>query len=201
VAEARKRWKAGQASLDPRKLVFVDETGTNTKMVKAYGRCPQSALIGRSRSDTGRPPLHRRPPMRWHHRALGAGWADEPRGLPRLHRQGARPTLSEGDIVVMDNLPATRATRSGPHRATGARLLLLPPYSPDLNPSSWHSQSSRLSCERQQSEPSAPFGTASASSSTPSPKRNAQLFPSRRLCVNLTAECSRPSPTAPSDLS
>ncbi len=38
-AQARERWKASQASLDPTKLVFVDETGANTKMVRAYGRC------------------------------------------------------------------------------------------------------------------------------------------------------------------
>ena len=36
---ARERWKASQASLDPTKLVFVDETGANTKMVRVYGRC------------------------------------------------------------------------------------------------------------------------------------------------------------------
>jgi transposase len=45
------------------------------------------------------------------------------------------PTLMPGDIVVMDNLsshkkPAVRAAI----RARGARLLFLPPYSPDLNP-------------------------------------------------------------------
>ena len=45
------------------------------------------------------------------------------------------PTLSPGDIVIMDNLsshkrPAVRAAI----RSVGARLLFLPPYSPDLNP-------------------------------------------------------------------
>jgi len=45
------------------------------------------------------------------------------------------PTLAPGDIVVLDNLsshkrPAVRAAI----RAAGARLLFLPPYSPDLNP-------------------------------------------------------------------
>jgi len=39
VAEARECWKASQASLDPTKLVFVDETGANTKMARVYGRC------------------------------------------------------------------------------------------------------------------------------------------------------------------
>ncbi len=45
------------------------------------------------------------------------------------------PTLAPGDIVIMDNLgshkgkPVRRALR-----AAGAKLLFLPPYSPDLNP-------------------------------------------------------------------
>jgi transposase len=45
------------------------------------------------------------------------------------------PTLAPGDIVIMDNLgshkgpPVRRAIR-----AAGAKLLFLPPYSPDLNP-------------------------------------------------------------------
>ena len=45
------------------------------------------------------------------------------------------PTLSPGDIVVMDNLSAHRsaAVRDAICRA-GAELRFLPPYSPDLNP-------------------------------------------------------------------
>lgn len=45
------------------------------------------------------------------------------------------PTLQPGDIVIMDNLQPhkTEATVSAIER-TGARVLFLPPYSPDLNP-------------------------------------------------------------------
>ena len=45
------------------------------------------------------------------------------------------PTLSPGDIVVMDNLPAHKnvAIRNA-IEAVGAHLIYLPPYSPDLNP-------------------------------------------------------------------
>src|SRR5262249_2167210 len=45
------------------------------------------------------------------------------------------PTLMPGDIVIMDNLPAHKA--AGVREAiasAGARLLFLPPYSPDFNP-------------------------------------------------------------------
>jgi transposase len=45
------------------------------------------------------------------------------------------PTLSPGDVVVMDNLPPHRppAIRAA-IEAVGATLLYLPPYSPDFNP-------------------------------------------------------------------
>jgi transposase len=45
------------------------------------------------------------------------------------------PTLSPGDIVIMDNLPAHKAAGvRDAMEAAGASLLYLPPYSPDFNP-------------------------------------------------------------------
>jgi len=45
------------------------------------------------------------------------------------------PTLSNGEIVVMDNLASHKvAGVREAIEAKGARLLYLPPYSPDLNP-------------------------------------------------------------------
>ena len=45
------------------------------------------------------------------------------------------PSLSPGNIVIMDNLSSYKgvAVRKA-IRATGARLLFMPPHSPDLNP-------------------------------------------------------------------
>lgn len=45
------------------------------------------------------------------------------------------PTLAPGDVVIMDNLGSHKgaAVRQA-IRSAGARLLFLPPYSPDLNP-------------------------------------------------------------------
>jgi transposase len=49
-------------------------------------------------------------------------------------KQVLAPTLSPGDIVILDNLPAhkTMAAREAIEDA-GARMLCLPPYSPDFN--------------------------------------------------------------------
>jgi len=45
------------------------------------------------------------------------------------------PTLSAGDIVILDNLPAHKGSAAREAiEAVGARLLFLPPYSPDFNP-------------------------------------------------------------------
>jgi len=45
------------------------------------------------------------------------------------------PTLTSGDIVALDNLPAHKiAAVRATIEAKGAQLFLLPPYSPDMNP-------------------------------------------------------------------
>jgi transposase len=137
VAEARERWKAGQASLDPTKLVFVDETGTNTKMVRLYGRAPKGQRVVGSQ-----------PWGHWKTTTFVAGLRLGEISAPfvldgPMNREAFEayveyvlaPTLSEGDIVVMDNLPAHKGDKVRELiEAKDAQLLLLPPYSPDLNP-------------------------------------------------------------------
>jgi transposase len=45
------------------------------------------------------------------------------------------PKLEPGDVVILDNLPGHKGEEVAELiRARGARLLFLPPYSPDLNP-------------------------------------------------------------------
>ena len=49
-------------------------------------------------------------------------------------QQAPAPTLKPGDVVIMDNLAAHKsAPVKDAIEAVGARLLFLPPYSPDLN--------------------------------------------------------------------
>ena len=137
MAEAPERWKAGQAGLDPTKLVFIDETGTNTKMVRAYGRCRKGQrLIGRQ------------PFGHWKTTTFTAGLRCDGITAPwvldgPMNRDAflvyidkvLGPTLRKDDVVVMDNLPAHKGeTVKALVEARGARLLFLPPYSPDLNP-------------------------------------------------------------------
>jgi len=108
VAEARQFWKADQADLDRQKLVFVDETGANTKMVRAYGRAPRGQRL-----------LGKQPFGHWKTTTFTAGLRCDGITAPwvldgPMNRDAFLvyldkvlcPTLQEGDMVVMDNLPA-----------------------------------------------------------------------------------------------
>ena len=86
------------------------------------------------------------------------------------------PTLSEGDVVVMDNLPAHKAAgvRDAIETA-GASLLYLPPYSPDFNPIENAFAKTQGAVARQGRENHHSLcGTPSARSSTSSPQPNVQ---------------------------
>ncbi len=96
------------------------------------------------------------------------------------------PTLSPGEIVTMDNLPAHRvAGVREAIEATGAELRLLPPYSRISIRSSNPSQNSKPICERPVSAQSLPFGIGSEPSFSPSPRRVQQLLQARRIQIKL----------------
>lgn len=137
VALARQLWTANQAGLDFKRLVFVDETGTTTRMVRTHGWGRKGQrLIGQA------------PHGHWMTQTFVAGLAHDgilaPVLLPcpmngDLFRQWLEealiPEMQEGSIVVLDNLAAHKV--AGVRQcleAAGMGLLYLPPYSPDLNP-------------------------------------------------------------------
>jgi hypothetical protein len=45
VARRRARWKRLQSSLDPARLVFIDETWAKTNMTRTYGRAPRGQRL------------------------------------------------------------------------------------------------------------------------------------------------------------
>jgi transposase len=137
VARRRARWKLYQRRLDPRHLVFIDETWTKTNMAPLRGwgvrgqRLPARVPHGHWKTMTFLAALR-------HDRIDAPCVFDGPingESFQRYVEQFLAPTLKPGDIVVMDNLGSHKgnAIRAA-IRNQGARLLFLPPYSPDLNP-------------------------------------------------------------------
>jgi hypothetical protein len=94
------------------------------------------------------------------------------------------PTLSPGDVLVLDNLSSHKvASVRDAIEARGATLLYLPPDSPDLDPIELAFSNSKASCATPPSAPSKRCGRPSADCSTGSPNRMQQLHPTLRLCT------------------
>ena len=93
------------------------------------------------------------------------------------------PTLKPGDIVIMDNLASHKgaAIRNALQEA-GASLWFLPPYSPDLNPSSRPSPRSSTGCDWPRPETTRTLGATSDSPRHDHTPRMRQLLPKRRIC-------------------
>jgi transposase len=126
-----------QLTLDPKKLVFIDETAATTKMTRLYGRAPQGERL-----------VDKVPHGHWktttficglRHDGVTApfvldGPMDGPHFLAYVE-QILAPTLKKGQIVFMDNVSTHKvAGVEEAIEARGARVAFLPAYSPDLNP-------------------------------------------------------------------
>ncbi len=125
------------ATLDLHRVKFIDESGINLAMTRLYGRAPRGERV------LGSAPQNYGPNVT----LLGALSCTGLEAVMTI--EGATdsdvfrayvcevlcPTLRKGDIVIADNLSAHKAAGvQEAIAATGARLLYLPPYSPDLNP-------------------------------------------------------------------
>jgi transposase len=126
-----------QGLIDPGRLVFIDETWTKTNMAPLRGWAPCGQRL------KAKVPHRHWKTMTFlaalRHDRVEAPWViDGPINGERFRLYVEKvlvPTLRPGDIVVMDNLGSHRskAVRAA-IRAAGAKLFLLPKYSPDLNP-------------------------------------------------------------------
>jgi putative transposase len=137
VKRHRIRWRKHQQRVDPSRLVFIDETWTKTNMTRLYGWAKRGSRL-----------VDKVPHGHWKTSTFLAALRCDRVEAPCLFDgpiNGERflayvkefliPTLKPNDIVVADNLGSHkgRAARTA-IRAAGARLMFLPKYSPDLNP-------------------------------------------------------------------
>lgn len=176
VAAACAAWREGQPTLNPARLVFIDETGASTNMARRYGRClkgqrlvmsvphghwKMTTFVARLRHDRIDAPCVIEGPMNGE--------------LFRAYvEQFFAPTLAPGDIVVMGNLPAHKVKGVAEAiAARGAECATSRPTVPISTRSSRCSPSSRRCFERPPPDPSTSSGTPSASCSMPSQPPNA----------------------------
>ena len=137
VQQKRRWWDILISGQSVDRLVFLDETGASTKMIRRYGwgrRCERvisdvphghwktTTFVGALRTSGMTAPM------------VIDGAMNGELFLAYVQQQ-LIPTLRSGDIVVMDNLSShKRAGVKNAIESAGATLLYLPPYSPDLNP-------------------------------------------------------------------
>lgn len=133
----REEWKNKMKELNSKNLVFIDESGVQNNMTRRYGR-----IVGGTRLRESAP---------------GGTWDTTTMissirfngSIAAMTIEGATdaisfkayivnilcPTIDRNDIIIMDNLSSHKASEIREAiEATGARLLFLPPYSPDFNP-------------------------------------------------------------------
>jgi transposase len=136
VQEQRQEFCAKLAGVDPRRLVFVDESGANTAMTRTHGRAPVGQRV------------YTNTPGRWESITMTCGLRLSGVTAPLAFRGATNtdifetyvqevlvPELKPGDVVIWDNLKPHKSEEAiEAIEAAGARVEPLPPWSPDLTP-------------------------------------------------------------------
>jgi transposase len=136
VQKKRRSFRRKVNQIEPKCLIFVDETGVTTAMTPTYARSPRGErAVGSA-------------PASWESvtviAALGLDGVRAPLAFPGATDTAAFqtyieqvlvPALHAGDVVVLDNLkPHLAAGVAAAIESAGASVLPLPPYSPDYTP-------------------------------------------------------------------
>jgi transposase len=135
--ETRAAWRAHLKQLDARQLVIIDECGSNIALTPLYARAPKGTRAYGSV-----------PRNRGKNTTLIAalGWTGMGESIiiegsttaaafELYIEEILAPSLTEGQIVIMDNLTAHKGKKVEQLiEARGCQLLFLPGYSPDLSP-------------------------------------------------------------------
>jgi transposase len=137
VKEARDAWFERFADVRVNQLLFLDEFGATTTMQRTHGRAAPGERV-----------VTKVPHGHWKIISTIAALsvdgivasgsfdgATDTELFLTFVREALLPTLRPGQVVVMDNLPAHQSMQIDRLvESTGARVLRLPPYSPDYNP-------------------------------------------------------------------
>jgi transposase len=137
IQELRRRFIAFVKTLDPRRLVFLDEAGSHIGMTREYARAPQGERVGgnvpRNRGDVTT--MIGALDVRGVRAMMTVEGGTDAEVFEAFLEKVLVRRLRPGDVVVLDNLGAHKTVNARRIiEAAGARLVYLPPYSPDLNP-------------------------------------------------------------------
>lgn len=141
VAAKRSAWRRkqrrGRRGFVPERLVFVDETGAKTDMAARYGwgfrseRAVEAVPHGRWKTTT----LIHAIDVCGTRAAMITDGPTNAAVFETFVEWLLAPKLQPGDVVILDNLGSHKSAKAvAGIEAAGARVLYLPPYSPDLNP-------------------------------------------------------------------
>jgi transposase len=137
VKAARDAWFAQFADVRVDQLMFVDEFGASTNLQRTHGRAPRGERV-----------VAQVPHGHWKVLSTIAAMtvggivasgsfdgATDTELFVTFVREALVKVLVPGQVVVMDNLPAHKSPEVDRLiESVGARVLRLPPYSPDFNP-------------------------------------------------------------------
>jgi transposase len=133
----RARWRQTRRHLDPKQLIFVDESGLNLALTRLYARAPRGVrAVGSVPQNYGQSlTVLAALDCRGIRAAMIVPGATDREVFVRFLQQVLGPQLPPGAAVVLDNLTAHKgvAVQQAIQKA-GAQLYYLPPYSPDYNP-------------------------------------------------------------------
>ncbi len=137
IIQSRAEWAEFQKTVDPNRLVFLDESGVKTNMTRLYGRalqgerCHDSAPNGHWEAVTVLSSIR----LNGATECIVFEGAVDRKMFDEYIETVLAPSLLPGDIVVMDNLPAHKSQDAyDAIKRRQAECLFLPAYSPDLNP-------------------------------------------------------------------
>ena len=130
-------WRWLVSHFDVRRLVFVDESGTHISMDRLRSRAPKGErAYGQVPKNRGKNlTLIASMSLYGMGESMCFEGATDARAFEVYVEHFLAPSLTEGQVVVMDNLGAHRPKRIRELiEARGAELVFVPSYSPDLNP-------------------------------------------------------------------
>jgi transposase len=136
VQAKRRRYRKEVASIEPKRLVFVDETGVDTAMTPTHAWAPRGKrAVGSVPTSWGSTTVVAALGLDGVRAPLVFRGATDTAAFQTYVEKVLAPELHRGDVVVFDNLKPHLSPGVAPSiEQVGASVLLLPPYRSDYSP-------------------------------------------------------------------